>query len=74
MKTKSYEVGQWVRFMFQAGGFGVGKITERFEKNKHAYRVQTATGEFTVMSAEITGRVPGESVNSGNNPYVARSM
>ena len=52
-KVKSYRVGQVVRFMLQAGGYGVGEIIEQSQKNKHAYKVKTATGEFWIMAAEI---------------------
>lgn len=52
-KAKTYRVGQAVRFMLQSGGYAVGEIVETSEKNKHAYKVRTATGEFWVMAAEI---------------------
>ena len=52
-KVKTYKIGQVVRFMLQAGGYGFGEIIELSEKNKHAYKVRTATGEFWIMAAEI---------------------
>ena len=59
-KVKSYLVGQYIRFMLQSGGCGVGEIVEQFAKNKHCYRVKTKTGEFTVMAAEIVALISHE--------------
>lgn len=50
---KTYQIGQMVRFMIQSGGYGFGKIVERAIKNPHLYKIETATGVYWVMAAEI---------------------